>query len=687
VRRIRDDDERSDEFLAACGRESVRLGLAVAWTRGVVGEKAKQAASWKSAKPFAEAGHAAGFYVERARTRNPIHPVRASDLVGVEIDGDEAELRAKHGLPEFPETVRVLSRRGAHVYLRPPEGRSPMKVEIAERKVTRSEDGVLIGAGSLHPSGHVYCYNGRAEIAVCPVELYEALVRRAGETTEQFRDYLAEGGVIREGEAGRPGFIFHLALELAHDGLDGEEIFPLVAAINRRRCVPPLPDEEVRRQVRGAVVRARRKPRDPQVERLGREAERELEEWARELQEGLVRQDSAGGLGRPRAEDTPTDDETEKRRASRGRRDLFLPFERVELTGPPRFLWRGKIPRDAVTLLAGRPKLGKSLLVIWLAAQLSRGLLEGDYRDAPATTLLIAAEDPADVIVKPRLIAAAADEAFVGLLAVQDHQGHHESPRANGDGLDGLDREGSYARRLTVPDEYRLLEEIIVENDVTLLVLDPINSFISHKVDAHRDAEIRRVLDPLGAMAARRHFAALAVVHLNRRSDTDVLNRITGSGGYGGSARSILTFGRHPENEAQRIVAAEGNWQKQARSDLFEIREVVVFPEADPDDQTQPALVHVGTTDLDSADLIDQMNDDRSALEDAKDLLLGELAFGPVAVTDLKRAAEAYPVSWPTVERAKKILGVQARRISTVGGERGAGRWEWFLELKEEEPE
>jgi hypothetical protein len=122
--------------------------------------------------------------------------------------------------------------------------------------------------------------------------------------------------------------------------------------------------------------------------------------------------------------------------------------------------------------------------------------------------------------------------------------------------------------------------------------------------DAYRDAEIRRVLDPLAHLSARRRFSSLAVVHLNRRSDTDVLNRITGSGGYGGSARSILTFGRHPEDDAQHVVAAEGNWQREAHSDLFELREVVVFPDAGPEDQTQPTLVHIGISELDSSDLV-----------------------------------------------------------------------------------
>jgi AAA domain len=356
----------------------------------------------------------------------------------------------------------------------------------------------------------------------------------------------------------------------------------------------------------------------------------------------------------------------------------------VQLTGPPRWLWRGKVPEGAVSLLAGRPKLGKSLLTVWLAAQLSRGLLEGDYREQPARTLLIAAEDPPDLIVKPRLIAAAADESLVGTL-VQDRQDRQDRPREEVGGLGGLDGAGTYARRITIPDEYELLEQIVVENEVALVVLDPINSFITHKVDAHRDAEIRRVLDPLAALAARRRFSSLAVVHLNRRSDTDILNRITGSAGYGGSARSILTFGRHPENPVQRVVAAEGNWQKESQSDLFEIREVVVFPDVDPDDQTQPALVHIGVSELESSDLIDQFDDERTAIEEAKDYLYGELVGGPVPVADLRRGAEANGLSWRTVERAKKLLGVDARRVSSASSPRGAGRWEWFLELIEDD--
>jgi hypothetical protein len=681
--RVRDDDRRSDELLAEHGRIAARLGLAVAWTSGIRGELAKTArdngpAGWKAATVLVDPEYAAGLF-QRCRTRNPLCAARASNLVLLELDAGD-KLLDELGI-ELPRTVRARSRRGRHRYYRPAEGCPPAKVQISADGVTFSSDGYLVLPPALHPQpGVMYAFEDASEIAVLPAETYERL-RVLGEETRTGVARLFElGGTIAEGQ--RRETIFHIALDLAHDGLGEAEIMPSALAV-AGRCDPPLDEGQVRAQVRGAVKRARIKPRDPELVDLAREADKLLDDYLKEAR----RAEDATDDEDPRGEDTAADDDGKSRAEEDARRrELFLPFERVALTGPPKWLWRGKVPQKAVTLLCGRPKLGKSLLTIWLVAQLSRGLLEGDYRDAPARALLIAAEDPADTIVKPRLIAAAADQALVGMLAVQDHQGHQDRPRAGVDGLDGLDQAGTYARRITIPDEYRLLEQIIVENEIALLVLDPINSFISHKVDAHRDAEIRRVLDPLAALAARRSFAAVAVVHLNRRSDTDILNRITGSAGYGGSARSILTFGRHPENDAQRVVAAEGNWQKEAQSDLFELREIVVFPDVDPEDQTQPALVHIGTSDLASSDLIDP-DDDRSALEEAKDFLLGELAFGAVPVADLRRGAEANGLSWPTLERAKKLLGVQARRISVAGGTRGSGRWEWFLELAEEEPQ
>jgi hypothetical protein len=671
------DDPRSDELLERCGRLYWQLNAAIAWTDGLADDiQAKTcsrtgSASWKAAKPFreqvGEEQAAAGYFKERARKRNPTVVASASLLDLVEYDGDRNTLDRELGIPRLPPTLGWRSRRGPHLVYRTPEGETPIKVQVDAEGVALIGDGYLVCAPAWRAEHDVvYELNGVTEPVRLPAELRLVLQEYGRETRAETRRRFAEGEPIPKGH--RDVAIFWKAVELLREGLPQKDALGRVLEANREQCQPPLDDALVRKQFRGAVKYVVEHPTETELARA--EARRALRE-SKTLARGG---DAADGVDRSRGGKT--------------RGGLFLPYVDVQLTGPPRWLWRGKIPEGAVTLLAGRPKLGKSLLTVWVAAQLSRGLLEGDHREVPSGTLLIAAEDPPDIIVKPRLIAAAADENLVGTLVTksdQDHQGHQRSPRAKVDGLDGLDRHGAYTRRVAIPDEYWLLEQIIVETEpkISLLVLDPINSFISHKVDAHRDAEIRRVLDPLAALAARHHFSALAVVHLNRRSDTDVLNRITGSSGYGGSARSILTFGRHPENPTQRVVAAEGNWQKEAQSDLFEIREVVVFPDADPDDQTMPTLVHVGLSELESSDLIDQLSDDRMAIEEAKDYLLGELAGGPVPVVDLRRGAEANGLSWPTVERAKKLLGVTARRISSSGSPRGSGRWEWLLELQE----
>jgi AAA domain/Primase C terminal 1 (PriCT-1) len=655
-------DGRSDAELEAAARVAHRLGLALSWTDGLEPESAKVcsrggSAAWKNAKPLPNDELAAlAFFTRRARSRNPVVVGSASRKILAEWDGGEiAELCALHRLPLPPASVGARSRRGPHRWFEPPAGWSgPWKIQVDRKTVTLSDDGYLVFVGALHPSGHVYGYESD-DGAVAPAELslrfLQATAELAGQADEQLAAALESGQPIPVGQ--RDAAVFRFALRLVRDGLGRGEVLERALELNRKQCSPPLEEKLVRKQVDGAFSWA---PKHPTENDRAREQARRMREERR-----------SG---------------TTPRGAKRA--GLFLPFVDVRLSGPPRYIWRRRIPERAVTLCAGRPKLGKSLFAIWLAAQLSRGLLEGSYAEAPARSLIVAAEDPPDPIVKGWLIAAAADQTLVGTL-VQDRQDRQDRHKEELGGLGGLDGAGAYARRLTIPDEYELLEQIVVENEIALVVLDPINSFLSHKVDAHRDAEIRRVLDPLGAMAARRGFASLAVVHLNRRADSDVLNRITGSGGYGGSARSILTFGRHPDNDAQRVVAAEGNWQKESQSDLFELREVIVFPDADPEEQTQPPLVHVGGCELQSSDLIEPLDDDRTALEEAKDYLLGELAFGPVPVVDLHRGADANGLSWRTVERAKKLLGVEARRVSASGTPRGGGRWEWFLEANEEE--
>ena len=51
---------------------------------------------------------------------------------------------------------------------------------------------------------------------------------------------------------------------------------------------------------------------------------------------------------------------------------------------PVRWLWPDRIPSGALTLLAGREGIGKSLVGVHLAAQLTRGTLPGSRYGKPS---------------------------------------------------------------------------------------------------------------------------------------------------------------------------------------------------------------------------------------------------------------------------------------------------------------
>src|SRR6185437_7285600 len=87
------------------------------------------------------------------------------------------------------------------------------------------------------------------------------------------------------------------------------------------------------------------------------------------------------------------------------------------------WLWHGRIPLGAITLLDGDPGLGKSLITIDLAARVATGrkmpfdeALEG----GPAGVVLLSEEDDLAATICPRLEMAAADMNRVEIVCGMD---------------------------------------------------------------------------------------------------------------------------------------------------------------------------------------------------------------------------------------------------------------------------
>src|SRR5687768_9963880 len=81
---------------------------------------------------------------------------------------------------------------------------------------------------------------------------------------------------------------------------------------------------------------------------------------------------------------------------------------------PVRFTWRPYLIRGRMNLFAGEESMGKSALQAWLAAQITRGKLPGEFDGQRGRVLWVGAdEDDWYEVVTPRLYALGADLSLV----------------------------------------------------------------------------------------------------------------------------------------------------------------------------------------------------------------------------------------------------------------------------------
>jgi hypothetical protein len=192
------------------------------------------------------------------------------------------------------------------------------------------------------------------------------------------------------------------------------------------------------------------------------------------------------------------------------------------------WLWDGRLAVGTIGLLAGREGIGKSLIAYWLASMITRGVLPGEHYRQPRAVIVAASEDSWAYTIVPRLIAAGADLDLVYRVEVVTDDVHSE---------------------ITMPNDLHELERVAAETGAVLLILDPLMSRLSDRLDTHRDAEVRRALEPMAALADRARLAVLGIIHHNKSGSTDPLQLVMGSKAFTAVARSVHTVLLDPEDE------------------------------------------------------------------------------------------------------------------------------------------
>ena len=262
------------EMLAACSRRELleRHGrlygerrLAVAFTEcvpgGVGDPKAVTTKGWHQTRPLADASYAAGLLGKRGLTRNPAIVLRPSNLIGIDVDGEDDLARVE--ALELPETVAVRSStpHKRHLYFRP-----PAELETIPYVAFRFEHGKLscdtgryfVAPPALHPSGAVYEFlPGHApdeiDFAEFPLATYRQLTATAKRESAEQRDRLRAAPDAKVQEGNRREAVFRYACMQRRWTASRELIVDACMRWNETHCEPPLTLEQVAGQVDGAM--------------------------------------------------------------------------------------------------------------------------------------------------------------------------------------------------------------------------------------------------------------------------------------------------------------------------------------------------------------------------------------------------------------------------------------------------
>jgi hypothetical protein len=326
---------------------------------------------------------------------------------------------------------------------------------------------------------------------------------------------------------------------------------------------------------------------------------------------------------------------------------------------PVEWLWPGYLPTGMLCLLDGDPGVGKSTLTADLAARASTGrpMPDGTGGGDPVGVVILSAEDDLARTVRPRLEAAGADLARIATVGLRARDGDIRAP-------------------LITSDDLAMLEEAVQATEARLLIVDPLMAYLPDEVNTNRDHDVRRALRRLAEVAERTGCAVRAVRHLRKGAAENPLYRGGGSIGIIAAARAAFLLARDPEDAARRVLAPlKMNVAPEPPAHAFRL-------EIGPG-HAYPHVSWEGVSALGASALlaVPDSTEDRSALEEAKEVLREILADGPERAEVARLMARRAGVSDRTLARARRSLGVVPRHVGRPGG--SDQYWEWSLPPKD----
>lgn len=322
-----------------------------------------------------------------------------------------------------------------------------------------------------------------------------------------------------------------------------------------------------------------------------------------------------------------------------------------------KWVWSGWLPGGKLVILAGTPGTGKTTILLAIVAVISSGgeLPDGSLTETGAVIIWSGEDGVADTLV-PRLIAMNANMENVYFVS------------------------GSGGKIFDPSKDMPLLSEQAKKiPNLKLIIVDPVVSAIHG--DSHKNAEVRRGLQPLVDLGATTGACVVGVSHFNKATiGSNPIDLISGSIAFSAVARVVLGAAKLVEPDSEhghtrifcRIKSNIGPDEDGIGYDL-KMEPVEGF------DGLEASTVLWGqhVTGHSRKLLATSQNDEIAAtkrssrVNEAEEFLEKILSDGPKSQKSIEEAAEGVGIAKRTLDRAKKTLGVESRK--------GLSGWIWEL--------
>lgn len=322
--------------------------------------------------------------------------------------------------------------------------------------------------------------------------------------------------------------------------------------------------------------------------------------------------------------------------AEEPKKPILMPMSSVEAR-KAEYLLNPYLPRGMLAIMGGVSGAGKTYLVLsWISAITNGVRLPFQDWTSPAPpsgyVYYFTQENDPNTVIRPRLDLLGAN---LDKVLIQASNGTVYEP-------------------LTLNDPR--LEEAAKDYPPTMIVFDPIQSYLGQGVEMNKANEVRPILDWLGGFAKRHNCTIVLISHMGKPGfgNSSALDRLLGSSDFRNAARSIIIVGRDPENKESRIFAhGKNSIGEPGTSQRYHI-------------DGKNGVVYDGPCDLSADDIVKQSEEKRGRAKPATTLTgaikqLEELLWteGYATMEQVDTLQVSAGISAGTMSAARKELGLK----------------------------